>query len=227
MYTDVMPCGKGEEECPMSEKGKKCVQCKDYLMSTSSEVAAEKISSPPHRLCTKCREYFPVACFLLEDGTDDLTLCNRHEPAKKGLRYCRGCKDFVALDLFPKGPKQFACRKHMGRFGGVKESKRKQMANPEIKRRTQQWHRCYQDGKKFEHSLPSMGQAEIEIAIRKVVSKDAEKYYVMPVDVNIKTSSENAVVVTHDQRKRLLKLFDSGDVAEYQRVVGEIQSSYT
>jgi hypothetical protein len=191
------------------------------------DVAAEKSSSTPHRLCTKCREYFPVACFLLEDGTDDLTLCNRHEPAKKGLRYCRGCEDFVALDLFPKGPKQFACRKHMGIFGGAKESKRKQMRNPETKRRTQQWHRCYQDGKKFKNSLPSMGQAEIENEIRKVVSKDAEKYSVMPVDVNITTSSENAVVVTHGQRKRLLKLFDSGDVAEYQRVVGEIQSSYT
>ena len=182
---------------------------------------------PPHRLCTKCREYFPVACFLLKDGTDNPTLCNRHEPAKKGLRYCRGCEDFVALDLFPKGYKQFACRKHMGVFGGVKESKKKQMGNPETKRRTQQWHRCYGDAKKFKHSLPCMGQAEIENEIRKIVSKDKEKYSVMPVDVNIKTSSENAVVVTHGQRKHLLKLFDSGDPAEYKRVVEDIQASYT
>ena len=72
-------------------------------LAMASEIASGEPPVPTKaRFCVKCKEYFAVACFVCNDGTDDATLCNRHEPEKNGLRYCRGCDDFVALNLFPK-----------------------------------------------------------------------------------------------------------------------------
>ena len=158
------------------------------LAMASEAVSGEPVLPVKARFCVKCKKHLPVACFMSKDGVHDDTLCNQHEPERNGLRYCRGCQDFVALALFPKGPKQFACRKHMNLYGGVQKSKKKQMENPDTRRRTQQWQRCYADGKKFKLSLPRMGQAAIEVEIRKVDKTGTGNYAVMPI--NVKTSDE-------------------------------------
>jgi len=114
----------------------------------------------------------------------------------------------------------------MNLYGGVKKSKKKQMANPETKRRTQQWRRCHEDGKKLHHTPPSMRQIDIEREIQKVDSKSTGNYAVMPVDIKTATSPLDVTVVTLEQRVELMKLVDSGDLDAYTRVLAAIQSSY-
>ena len=114
----------------------------------------------------------------------------------------------------------------MNLYSGVQKSKKKQMANPETKRRTQQWRRCYEDSKKLRHAPPSMCQIDIEREIKKVDSKSTGNYAVMPVDIKIATSPLNVIVVTLEQRVDLMKLVDSGELDAYKRVLAAIQSSY-
>jgi len=193
----------------------------------ASEIVVKDAVLPAKaRFCVKCKKHLPVACFMSKNGKHDDTLCNQHEPERNGLRYCRGCEDFVALGLFPKGPKQFACKKHMNLYGGVQKSKKKQMENPDTRRRTQQWHRCYTDGKKFKLSLPRMGQAAIEVEIRKVDQTGTGNYAVMPINVKLVMSSQNVAVVTLDQRIELWKMVDACDLEEYTRMITAIRSSY-
>jgi len=71
-----------------------------------------------------------------------------------------------------------------------------------------------------------MGQAEIEIEIRKVATKGILQFAVMPVDVKQKTSPQNVVVVTLKQRKELLKIVKARDFDEYTRIITAIQESY-
>jgi len=77
----------------------------------SEIIMAEVVSPRKARFCIECKEYFPVECFVGKDCTDDATVCNRHEPAKKGLRYCRGCTDFITLDLFKRPNTRFCLQK--------------------------------------------------------------------------------------------------------------------
>ena len=94
------------------------------------------------RYCVKCKSFLPVECF-----TDTQfpvaqcnVVCNRHDPEKNGLQYCKGCDDFIALDLFPRGSTLgFACRKHVNEYGGGREAKRKQLIDVEKKRRIYTW----------------------------------------------------------------------------------------
>ena len=190
----------------------------------------ESSTSPEVRtkggICVKCRVYLPAECFISSDGVDGGTVCNRHEHEAKGLRYCRGCEDFVALDLFPKYTKRFACRKHMNIFGGIQKSKRKHRADPDNRRRHTQYVLCYRDNKKFKHDTPSMGKGEIELEIRKIDKEGVGNYAVMPVDAKIATSPTNIAVVTLQQRKDLFKLIKLGDNVGYTQMLTDIQRSY-
>jgi len=194
----------------------------------TSDVTTAALPLPPKaRYCVKCKDYFPVACFVSNDGTDDATLCNRHEPAKNGLRYCRGCDDFVALDLFPRGSRPgFACRKHVNVYGGGREIKQKRMRDPIIKRRTWAWKMAYGDGKKFKQIPIGMCQKEIETEINKVDKQETGNYVMMPIDTGKRITTENSVVVTLEQRKALMKLVNKQNIEEYTRIVLEIQNPY-
>jgi len=179
------------------------------------------------RYCLKCREYFPVACFISEDGTDDMTVCNRHEPAKKGLRYCRGCDDFIALDLFPKRERPgYACRKHFNLHATGKRAHDKISQDPEKQNRTLQWRRFYNDCTKFRHENLEMSKTEVEIEILKIDPSVTGNYAVMPIDVTIPTTLLNVVVVTLEQRTTLMKMFDKKNTPAYLQMVKEIQASY-
>jgi len=194
----------------------------------SCEATEQKSMSPTKaRYCLKCREYFPVACFISEDGTDDMTVCNRHEPAKKGLRYCRGCDDFIALDLFPKRERPgYACRKHFNLHATGKRAHDKISQDPEKQNRTLQWRRFYNDCTKFRHENLEMSKTEVEIEILKIDPSATGNYALMPVDTKIPTTTQNLVVVTLEQRVTLMKLFDKKDTIAYLELVKEIRTSY-
>ena len=55
--------------------------------------------------------------FISDDGTLSENVCNRHELEKtldtNGLRYCKVCENYIALDLFPRtGAMSYICKKH-------------------------------------------------------------------------------------------------------------------
>ena len=193
----------------------------------SEIVVKEAVLPAKARFCVKCKEYFPVACFVGKDGTADATLCNRHEPAKNGLRYCRGCDDYVALDLFPKKTRPgYACKKHFNMHGGGKRAYDKISNNPHKRNLKLQWKRFYNDSVKFKHPKTRMSKREVELEILKVDPSATGNYAVMPVDTRIATGPQNVVIVTLQQRKTLMKKVDMDDTAEYASMVSEILASY-
>ena len=179
---------------------------------------------PKARFCVKCKDYFPLACFVCNDGTDDATLCNRHEPAKKGLRYCRGCDDFVALDLFTKGPTQaFACKKHLTLYGGGREAQHKRMQDVQQKRRIFIWRQCYADRKIFNQATIAIRQHEIEMQVIKINPNPLPGVYaVVPIDCTAIVTPENIAVVSLKERKTLIKLFRANDIEKYTHTVVQI-----
>jgi len=179
------------------------------------------------RFCTKCKQFFPLTCFANTNSTtkEGDTICDKHGPESQGLRYCRGCKDFVALDLFPRGCRPgFACRKHVNAFGGGKETWKKRMGDKNIKRLTWQWKMAYNDSKKFKHTNFSMSQKEIEFEIRKIDKNATSGYLIVPTDINTTISPLNSTVVSVEQRKALMKLVKKRDTLEYTRMVTDIQT---
>jgi len=179
------------------------------------------------RFCTKCKKFLPLTCFattniITKEGD---TICHKHGPESQGLRYCRGCKDFVALDLFPRGCRPgYACRKHVNAFGGGQETWKKRMGDKNIKRRTWQWKMAYNDSKMFEHTNFSMSQKEIEFEIAKIDKNATSGYLIVPTDINAKTSPLNSTVVSVVQRKTLMKLVKKRDTLAYTRMVTDIQA---
>jgi len=165
-----------------------------------------------------------VACFMSNDGTDDATLCNRHEPAKNGLRYCRGCDDFVALDLFTKGSTQaFACKKHLTLYGGGREAQHKRMQDVQQKRRIFIWRQCYADRKIFKQATIAIRQNEIEMQVIKINPNPLPGVYaVVPIDCTAIVTLENIAVVSLKERKALIKLFRTNDIEKYTQTVTQI-----
>ena len=179
------------------------------------------------RYCVKCKTYVPVANFNTGGETTDSTICNIHACVEQALRYCRGCDDFIALDLFPRKIRPgYVCRKHMNTHGGGKQTHEKRMADPTRKRLKNQWEMYYRDCRKFKHSCSAMSFDGIELEIKKVYPKGSSIYAVMPVDTTVVVGPQNVVVVTVEQRKMLLKLVKSGALQEYTRVCASIKESY-
>jgi len=191
----------------------------------ASEIVAGQPALPAKaRFCVKCKEYFPVACFVSKDGTDDATLCNRHEPAKNGLRYCRGCNDFVALDLFTKGPTQaFACKKHLTLYGGGREAEHRRMQDVQKKRRIFIWRQCYADRKIFNQATIAIRQNEIEKKVIKINPNPLPGVYaVVPIDCTAIVTPDNIAVVSLKERKKLIKMFRANETKKYTHTVAQI-----
>ena len=176
------------------------------------------------RFCEKCRVYVPIALFVSNDGTDESTVCNRHQAAEEALRYCKGCKDFVALDLFPRGKRPgFACRKHFHHYGGGRLYHDKAMQDPVRKRRKTQWLRFCRDGLKFRHTVVAMSRDELEAATLKIDPIAPDQYAAMPLDTKMPTAAKNVIFVTLQQRTLLMKLVDKNNLSEYAKIVAGIQ----
>jgi len=177
--------------------------------------------NPKARFCVKCKDYFPVSCFVSDDGKDDPLLCNRHEHAKKRLRYCRGCDDFIALDLFTPGKTySFACRKHLTEYGGAREAQQKKLQNVGQKRRINAWKQCHNDRKRFRQEKIQINQSEIEAAVLKVDPAPLPGVYAaVPVDCTCVLSAKNIAVVSMSQRKELIRIFRTNDTAKYSETL--------
>jgi len=209
-----------------------CIVSKTTHPSTddmaSGIVAGEPTMPAKARFCVKCKNYFPLVFFVSDNGTDHATLCKTHQHAKNGMRYCRGCEDFVALDRFPKSTKPgFACKKHVFLHGGGRNAKLKQMTDIHQKRRILAWKLCYTDRKIFKQTKIAIGQNEIEIEVLKIDPNPLPGVYaVVPIDYTAIVNPQNIAVVSLMQRKKLIQMFKANDVAKYTHTISQIVSSH-
>jgi len=171
-----------------------------------------------------------MECFPPTGGVapDCDAICDRHGAAETGLRYCRGCDDFVSLDLFPRVRRPgYACRKHVTAFGGAREHRKKRLKDPDTKRRAWQWKMCYNDAKKFSHDHIGICEKDIDFEITKIDKTKSSKFTLMPLEIENIISTKNCVVVTLEQRKNLMKLVNETRLDEYATIVTELRGFYT
>ena len=193
----------------------------------ASEIAAKEAALPTKaRFCVKCKIYIPMDYFMTDDGTVSESVCNRHELEKtldkNGLRYCKVCDNYIALDLFPKtGAMSYICKKHKYASDVVRRSKETEESHPGRKRRLKQWKRCWTDSRKLKQVSIGMSQIEIDVEIAKIDKKGKGQHAVVPIDVGKVITTENCVVVTTQKRKRLMKMVAINDLEGYAKMVAE------
>jgi len=152
------------------------------MQETREEMAPKKAG-----YCVKCKKHVPVNYFVWQDGTTHPTTCNQHELEHKlasdGLRYCKVCDNFIALDLFPKtGAMSYICKKHKYAADVVRKHKETEESHPGRKRRLRQWKLCWMDSRKFKQASIGMSQHEIDLEIAKIDQKGTGQYAIMPMD---------------------------------------------
>jgi len=194
----------------------------------ASEIVAGQPALPAKaRFCVKCKIYIPIHYFVTDDGTLSETVCNRHELEKtldtKGLRYCKVCDNYIALDLFPRtGAVSYICKKHKYEAEIVRKSKQTEDTHPGKKRRMRQWRKCWADSRTFKQTSIGMSQKEIDLEIAKIDHKGTGKYRIMPIDVEKIITAENCAVVTVQKRKKLMKMVATHDLSAYAKMISEV-----
>jgi len=194
----------------------------------ASEIAAKEAALPTKaRFCVKCKIYIPMDYFMTDDGTVSESVCNRHELEKtldkNGLRYCKVCDNYIALDLFPKtGAMSYICKKHKYASDVVRRSKETEESHPGKKRRLRQWKRCWADSRKLKQASLGMSENEVDLEIAKIDQKGTGGYTIMPINAEKMMTSENCVVVTVQKRKKLMKLVATDELEAYAKMITEI-----
>ena len=192
----------------------------------SDVVTAALAPSPKARFCVKCKAYIPMNFFMTDDGTVSESVCNRHEVENtldtKGLRYCKVCDNYIALDLFPRtGAMSYICKKHKYASDVVRKSKETEDSHPGKKRRLRQWKMCWADSRKFKQASLGMSENEVDLEIAKIDQKGTGEYRIMPIDAEKMMTTENCVAVTVQQRKKLMKLVVMNDLEGYAKMIAE------
>jgi len=192
-----------------------------------SEITVGEAALPAKaRFCVKCKKYFPMDYFMTDDGTLSETVCNRHELEKtldtNGLRYCKVCEDYIALDLFPRtGAMSYICKKHKYAADVVRRSKETEDSHPGKKRRLRQWKKCWADSRKLKQASLGMSENEVDLEIAKIDLKGTGGYTIMPINVEKMMTTENCVVVTLQKRKKLMKMVATHDLEAYAKMITE------
>ena len=194
----------------------------------ASEIIKGEVGSPRKALyCIKCKKYVPSNYFTTDDGTVSESVCNRHELEKTletdGVRYCKECDKYIALDLFPRtGAVSYVCKKHKYAAEVVRKSKQTEDTHPGKKRRLKQWTMCWADSKTFKQASIGMSQNEIDLEIAKIDQKRTGKYRIMPIDVEKILTIDNCVVVTMQKRKNLMKMVSTHDLEAYATMIKKV-----
>jgi len=194
----------------------------------ASEIVAGEPAMPAKaRFCVKCKIYIPIDYFMKDDGTDSGSVCNRHELEKNldtnGLRYCKVCNNYIALDLFPRtGAISYICKRHKYAAEVVRKSKETEESHPGKKKRLRQWTMCWNDSRKFKQVSIGMSQHEIDSEISKIDKEGTAQHAVMPIHVDKIITSQNCVVVTVEKRKKLMKMVARNDLEGYAKMIAEI-----
>ena len=169
------------------------------------------------RFCHACNDFRPIAQF--KKGQNHV--CQQHEAPEPQGRFCRVCQDLLPLSRFAADQKRFICRictwKRTGKPARTKY--RERLAH--IQRL---WSMCYLDRAAFDQ--PKVGVTQTDIAklleAGSFTVSDASKLAVMPQDPQLPMGKENAVLVTREQRRRLLRMLaKSGPEAYVSDMIGK------
>jgi len=195
----------------------------------ASEIVAGQPALPAKaRFCVKCKIYIPINYFVTDDGTVSESVCNRHELEKtldmKGVRYCKVCDNYIALDLFPRtGAMSYICKKLKYASDVARRSKETEGSHPGKKRRLRQWKMCWADSRKFKQASLGMSENEVDLEIAKIDRKGTGEYRIMPIDAGKMMTTENCIAVTVQKRKKLMKMIATDDLEGYAKMITEME----
>ena len=138
-------------------------------------------------------------------------------PDCNGVRFCRVCNEFLPICAFPTGQRRYTCKTHLWMRVGIKAQK-KLFAKPRKKLLSSIWNNCYKDGRRLARCLgldalnlsPTLTQAEIASMLDAGAALEPQRSQlgvdqmaVLPVNLMAPLSTENAALVTKDERRRL------------------------
>jgi hypothetical protein len=141
-------------------------------------------------------------------------------PDCNGVRFCRVCNEFLPICAFPTGQRRYTCKTHLWMRVGIKAQK-KLLAKPGKKLLSSIWNSCYKDGQRLARCLglgardlsPTLTQADIGSMLdagaaleppRSQLGVDTfDQMALLPINLTAPLSTENAALVTKDERQRL------------------------
>ena len=152
---------------------------------------------------------------------DDLEVVNSSKltavPDRNGVRFCRVCNEFLPIYAFPTGQRRYTCKTHLWMRVGIKAQK-KLFAKPQKKLFSSIWNSCYKDGQRLARCLglgawdlsPTLTQADIGSMLDAGAALEpprsqlgVDQMALLPINLMAPLSTENAALVTKDERQRL------------------------
>jgi hypothetical protein len=155
---------------------------------------------------------------------DDLEVVNSSKltavPDRNGVRFCRVCNEFLPIYAFPTGQRRYTCKTHLWMRVGIKAQK-KLFAKPRKKLLSSIWNNCYKDGRRLARCL-GLGARDLSLTLtqadigsmldagaaleppRSQLGVDTfDQMALLPINLMAPLSTENAALVTKDERQRL------------------------
>jgi hypothetical protein len=137
-------------------------------------------------------------------------------PDCNGVRFCRVCNQFLPICEFPKGQKRYTCKTHLWMRAGSKARRALFAAKPRKKLLSSIWNNCYKDGRRLARCLgldalnlsPRLTQADIgsiDAEAAQISQLGVDQMAVLPINLKAPLSTENAALVTKDERQRLFE----------------------
>jgi hypothetical protein len=152
---------------------------------------------------------------------DDLEVVNSSKltavPDRNGVRFCRVCNEFLPIYAFPTGQRRYTCKTHLWMRVGIKAQK-KLFAKHQKKLFSSIWNSCYKDGQRLARCLglgawdlsPTLTQADIGSMLDAGAALEpprsqlgVDQMALLPINLMAPLSTENAALVTKDERQRL------------------------
>ena len=141
-----------------------------------------------------------------------------HIPDLNGHRYCRYCRALRPLSAFPSGKRRYICRRHVWQCI-KKVHQTRVLADAHRKMLFKQWQRCYVDAKTFQHARIDVTQEDLGKLLKETLLKRTACaaqaidgldtglcVAVMPRDPRHTLCCDNAVVVSNEARRVLLRV---------------------
>mmetsp|Transcript_32303 Transcript_32303/g.75210 ORF Transcript_32303/g.75210 Transcript_32303/m.75210 type:complete len:154 (-) Transcript_32303:15-476(-) len=138
-----------------------------------------------------------------------------------GLRFCRDCNEFKPIGEFPKGKRRYQCRKHVEER--CKQWRRKAGVSKKVLARV--WHAAYMDARAvFQRKVTKLSQADVAKLFAEDGIEPAVSFRALPVDPSAVISADNAILVSMDERRRLVREWATNEDAErYREMVLQLQ----
>ena len=127
-------------------------------------------------------------------------------PDFNGVRFCRVCKQFLPIGMFPRGQRRFTCRPHLWQRIG-KKSKKALLTKPRKKLLAAIWTRCYKDARLLGLSLV-LKQKDIDRMLDTLEEQSSnvciDEVALLPKELSVPVSKDNTALVSEHERQALI-----------------------